>query len=441
MIWSVSPGSLRRRRVAERSMAPLSRLASLLLLGLLSLGPLLLDTVAMGAEPQWPQFLGPRRDGISSEKGLLDVWPGGGLKQVWRKPGGVGMSGLAIRDGRVLTLVQTDGSQWLVALEARTGEQVWRTAVAPEFTNAMGNGPRATPTIDGELVFAFTGQGVLAAVDFAKGQVVWSHNTVAELKGKPADYGMACSPLVIGDLVVVTVGAPGATVAAFNKQSGKLAWTAGEDPAGYSSPALLQVGGGNQLVVTTGNSVLGLEPTKGRILWRYPYVTDYDCNIATPIAVGDKVFISSGESHGSVLLSLKPQGDAFQPVEVWASQGIRSVLRNEWQTSILLDGYLYGLDNVGSAGPVTHLTCIEAATGRRVWQQPRFGKSNLIAADGKLFFSTMKGEVVIVRASAEGYDEVGRQEVLGATRQAPSLAGGFLFLRDDAEIVCLDVRR
>jgi outer membrane protein assembly factor BamB len=142
-----------------------------------------------------------------------------------------------------------------------------------------------------------------------------------------------------------------------------------------------------------------------------------------------------------VLLKLVPQGDKFAVEEVWKSQGTSSVLRSEWQTPILLDGYLYGLDNVGSAGPVTHLTCIKALTGERVWQQPRFGKSNLIAADGKLYFSTMAGELVMVRATPKGFEELGRKQILGATRQAPSLANGLLYLRDDREIVCLDIRK
>jgi outer membrane protein assembly factor BamB len=116
-------------------------------------------------------------------------------------------------------------------------------------------------------------------------------------------------------------------------------------------------------------------------------------------------------------------------------------LRSEWQTPILLDGKLYGLDNVGSAGPVTHLNCVDIKTGKLLWQQLRFGKSNLIAADGKLFFSTMKGELVVVRADAKKYDEIGRMKVIGTTRQAPSLSNGYLYLRDDADIVCIDVRK
>ncbi|HZN34982.1 MAG TPA: PQQ-binding-like beta-propeller repeat protein [Pirellulaceae bacterium] len=397
--------------------------------------------LASASGQEWPQMLGPNRNGISAETGLLESWPEGGPKVLWRVPGGVGMSGLAISRLKLLTLVQKDGQQFLTAKNAETGAPLWETPLASEYENQMGNGPRATPTIAGERVFAYTGEGVLVALNFADGKLLWKHNVPVELKGQPADYGMACSPLVVGQHVIVQAGAPQAAVAAYDAASGKLAWTAGEDGAGYSSPALLDVGGQQQVVAFTGGSAIGLAPEKGTLLWRYPYETDYQCNIATPLAHRGQVFLSSGENHGCVLLGLRADGEKFVPRVIWESQGSESVLRNEWQTSILLDGHLYGFDNIGSAGPVTHLTCVDVATGKRAWQQTRFGKGNLIAADGKLFISTMKGELVVVRATPKAYEEIGRLAILGSTRQAPALAGGRLYLRDDKEIVCLDVRK
>jgi outer membrane protein assembly factor BamB len=212
-------------------------------------------------------------------------------------------------------------------------------------------------------------------------------------------------------------------------------------PAGYSSPVALKVGDREQIAVLHGMGAFGLDPQKGDELWSYPYLTDFNCNIATPLAVDGGIFLSAGENHGSVLLALKPHGSKFDVAEVWTSQGPKSVLRNEWQTSILLDGFLYGFDNVGGAGPISHLTCINARTGERQWQQLRFGKGNLIAADGKLFISTIQGELVVAKANPRKYEELGRKTVIGKTRQAPALAGGLLYLRDDREIVCLDVQQ
>jgi len=394
------------------------------------------------AEHEWPQHLGPNRNGISDETDLIDSWPANGPKEVWRVTGGVGMSGLAISRGRLLTLTQNGGKQHVICLDAQTGEPIWKTPVAPEYRNGQGHGPRATPTIAGTAVFAFTGEGILVALNFSDGGILWSHNTLKEHGGKLADYGMACSPLVVGERVIVTIGAPKASVVAYETASGKLAWKSGEgDAAGYSSPALLDVGGRRQVVACTGSSVLGLAPQNGSVLWRYPYETEFNCNIATPLLHNGQVFISSGENHGSALLKLVPDGDLFGATEVWSSQGGKSVLRNEWQTSMLIDGHLYGFDNVGSAGPVTHLTCVNATTGERAWRQPRFGKGNLIAGDGKLFISTMKGELIVAEASPKQYKEIGRATVLGSTRQAPALCSGLLYLRDGREIVCVNVRR
>lgn len=387
----------------------------------------------------WPQFLGPERNGISSETDLLDAWPENGPKEVWRVDGGVGMSGVAVSKGRAITLIQKEQQQWLVALDAKTGTTVWQTSVADAYKNGMGDGPRATPAISGESVFAFTGEGILACAKLSDGSIRWKRNTVKELNGKIADYGMACSPLVNGNHVIVTVGAPGSTVAAYDVNSGQLSWKVGNDRCGYSSPAIRQVAGTTQLVAYTGNSVLGIDPGAGKILWRFPYVTDYDCNIATPLAHRGRVFISSGENHGSAMLAIAPE--EATPTEVWGSHGSKSVLRCEWQTPILIDGHLYGFDNVGSAGAVSHFTCVNAETGEQVWRKVRFGKGNLIAADGKLWICTMKGEFVVLEATTEGYRELGRKKMIGTTRQMPTLADGLIYLRDSEQILCLDVRK
>lgn len=398
--------------------------------------------VATVRADDWPQFLGPNRNGLSSETGLIASWPTDGLDEVWRVPsGGIGMSGVAVAGDRVLTMIQAAGQQHVRCLDARTGESIWSSPVAPEYRNPQGDGPRATPTVEGDTAFVYTGQGILVALRFDDGKVLWTRDCVKERGGEPAEYGMSCSPLVVGKLVVVTVGAPRATVAAYDVASGEPVWQAGTgDAPGYASPVLLEAGGRKQIVAFTGASVCGIEPTNGSVLWTFPYKTDYGCNTASPIAVDGRVFISAGENHGSALLELSPKAGGFDATPVWSSFGPESVLRNEWQTSVLIDGYLYGFDNVGGAGPVTHLTCVNAATGEVAWQEIRFGKGNLIAADGKLLISTMKGELVLAEASPKAFREIGRQKVLGSTRQAPALASGLVYLRDDKEIVCVSLR-
>lgn len=413
----------------------------LIVLALLAETTLFQATLLPAAETAWPQFLGPQRNGISTETGLVDTFPTAGPKQLWRVDGGVGMAGLVVDGGRLMTMIQADGRQQVAAFDAESGKPLWRTPIAPAFNNSMGAGPRATPTIAGERVFAFSGEGVLAALNAADGKLLWSENLVEQHGGEPAEYGMACSPLVVGDTVIVTVGTFEAAVVAVEAATGKVVWKAGSGAAGYSSPALLEVGGRKQVVVFAGSAVLGIDPTTGAVLWRHSYVTDFNCNTATPVAVNGSVYVSAGENHGGVLLGLKPNGDKFDVSELWKSQGPQSTLRAEWQTPVLLDGKLYGFDNIGGAGPITHLTCIDAATGERVWQQLRFGKGNMIAADGKFWISSVNGELILVRAASTGYEELARADIGISTRQAPTLAGGRLYFRDDAHILCLDVRK
>ncbi|MGE0606183.1 MAG: PQQ-binding-like beta-propeller repeat protein [Pirellulales bacterium] len=415
-----------------------------MVLSLLVVSMLAAGLVSLAADEQpatWPQMLGPDRNGVSHETGLIDRFSGDGPTVVWRVPGGVGMSGIALDGQRAITLVEREGQQMVLALDAANGKTLWQSPVADAYQNGMGNGPRATPTITGQHVLAYTGEGILAALQLEDGKLLWQHDCVGELGGTIADYGMACSPLAAGDLAIVTTGAPGAAIVAYQIKTGKLAWKAGNDRAGYSSPALLKVGGQQQVVAVTGQSTMGLAPATGEILWRHEFETDFDCNIATPLAVGEDVFISAGENHGSALLQLSRGGKSFKVKEAWSSLGPKSVMRNEWQTSILLDGHLYGMDNVGGAGPITHLNCIEAKSGKLKWRQQRFGKGNLIAADGKLYIATFDGDLAIVRASPKGFEELDRAPVLGSTRQAPSLLNGKLYLRDASEIVCIDIKQ
>ena len=402
------------------------------------LAGLILTVSAHAAD--WPQFLGPNRNGLSSETGLIQAWPAGGPPELWRTTIGIGMSAPSIADGRLVTLAQNKTDQFVVVCDAEKGGALQRIKIAPAYSNGMGDGPRGTPAISDDVAYVFTGQGVLAAVDLKAGKLRWKIDTVRDLRGQVAEYGMACSPLLTDNAVVITVGSSKGTVAAYDRTSGKRLWTTGNESAGYSSSALLKVGGKQQIVAFTGSSVLGLEPKSGARLWRHPFKTNYECNIATPLAVDGKVFISAGENHGSALLSLAANGTTFDVTTVWSSLGPRSTLRSEWQTPIQLDGFLYGFDNVGGAGPISHLTCIESATGKRVWQQVRFGKGNLIAADGMLFLSTFKGDLVLLKANPRKFEELGRMQAVGQTRTTPVLANGLLYLRDNREVVCFDVR-
>jgi outer membrane protein assembly factor BamB len=351
------------------------------------------------------------------------------------------MSAVAVAGKYAVTMWNADNQQLLVALDARTGQTSWTTAIGPQYENSMGDGPRATPTIAGDIVYAYSGEGLLVAADLDSGELLWQVKAVDDSRAMPSDYGMSSSPLVVADRVIVHTGGSDSTVSAYDAKSGTRVWAAGSGPAGYSSPTLLEIDGVNQVVSFVGSGVLGLAPTDGKVLWSYPFKTPYDCNTATPIVVDGGIFISAGENHGCALLDVRKQGNNYKVAEKWKSVETKSVMRNEWQTSVLLDGFLYGFDNVGSAGPTTHLGCIRASTGERVWQESRFGKGNLTLADGKLWITTMDGELALAKASPDGYQELGRMKLFGKTRQSLSIAGGRGFIRDDNEVVCLKLAK
>lgn len=390
----------------------------------------------------WPGFLGLDRNGICTETGLISEFPESGPEILWRTPLGVGMSGIAVVDGVAFTTWQDTQHQYAVALDAVTGKQIWKVQVSANYKNSMGNGPRATPTVSNGTVYVFSGEGILTALNAADGKAVWSTDTMKSVGGRPAEYGMASSPLVTKDAVIVHVGSTKGCVACFDAKSGDVKWTAGNESAGYSSPILATLAGKSQIVALVGAEVLGLDPSDGSTLWKYRFQTEYNCNTANPLVIdGSTVLISAGENHGSVILKITNDGGQFSVAEGWSSFGKDSVLRAEWQTPILTgDGLLYGLDNIGSAGPITNLVCVQAADGKQLWNQKRFGKSNLVAADGKLFMTTMKGEVVIGTATANGYKETARATVIGMTRQAPAIANGKLYIRDDKEVVCINIQ-
>jgi outer membrane protein assembly factor BamB len=402
--------------------------------------PILICCKTTRAE-DWPQFLGKSRNGVSGEKSLVDSFPAAGPKIRWKVPGGVGMSAVVVQGDRAVTSWNSDGKQWLVALDAATGKLVWKAEMGPAYKNPMGDGPRATPTIDQQSVYAYSGEGILLAVDLSSGQTRWRKDVMDELSAKASEYGMSCSPLIIGDRLIVQTGATDAALAAFALADGKLLWKAGTGHAGYSSPVVMHIAGTSQVVSITGTAVMGIDPADGKILWSYPFETDYGCNTASPVSIDGGVFVSAGENHGSVLLDVQKDKEGYRVKERWKSLDSKSVMRNEWQTSILVGDYLYGFDNVGAAGPVSHFSCIEAKTGNAVWQKSRFGKGNLVYADGKFWLTTIEGELIIAKADSQGYQELSRASILEKNRQTVSIADGYGYLRDDSNIVCIELRK
>ena len=379
---------------------------------------------------EWAQWRGPNRDGISSETGFLKNWPKEGPKVLWHIPFGDGYSGISIAQGKVYTMSAEGDAEFVICLDASNGEEIWRFRSGAKFTESRGDGPRSMPTVDGDSVFALGAEGKLYALNAHDGTKLWSHNFVEEFDSKIPTWGFSSSPLVEGNLVLVEAGGKDEkSIAAFEKKSGNVVWTTHTDAVGYSSPISIDFGGVWQIIFLTSKTLLSIAPENGHIYWKYAWPEGI--NIATPIFIpDDKIFISASYDKGAVLLKMTADDDGIGIEEVWKSR----VMKNHFNSSVLQDDYLYGFDNA-------ILTCIEVNSGEEQWRQRGFGKGSLLLADGYLIILGEEGKLALVEANPNEYNEKALFQLFDdKCWTVPTLAGGRLYLRNQKEMVCLDLR-
>ncbi|HZI17909.1 MAG TPA: PQQ-binding-like beta-propeller repeat protein [Pyrinomonadaceae bacterium] len=410
----------------------------------LSLAALSLVTLSLVAPPapaaraqaggEWPQWRGANRDGVSKETGLLKQWPEGGPPLAWKATGaGRGFSSMSVAGGRLYTMGLRNDREFVVAFDAATGKELWATASGRAFRNDRGDGPRSTPTVDGDRLYSLGGGGDLACIETKTGRVVWSLNVLDKFGGENITWGISESPLVLGDKVLVNAGGPGASVVALNKRDGSLVWKSQSDRAGYSSAIPVQVGGATQVVFFTSRRAFGLDPKDGRLLWEYAKAANNVANAATPVARGGRVFISSDYGTGAGLVELRAEGAQVSAREVYFTRE----MRNHHSSSVLVGEHLYGF-----SGSI--LTAMKFDTGEVAWKDRSVGKGALVYADGMLYCLSENGVVGLVEATPEGYRERGRfhieQDSL-STWAHPVVAGGRLYVRDQNTIYAYDVRQ
>jgi outer membrane protein assembly factor BamB len=314
----------------------------------------------------------------------------------------------------------------IFCLDAASGRVIWTNsypcALDPRYYEG---GPGATPAVDGDRVFTFSKKGHVFCLDAASGKTIWSRNIADELSLKLPEWSFAGSALVEGGLVILNAGSAGV---ALDKKTGRIAWSSSAEPGGYATPVPFEVDGLRSVVIFSAKALVAVDPSSGRKLWEFPWETGRDVNAADPIVHGDRIFISS--STGSALLQVRSN----RVSTVWNKSNF---MRNYFNPSVLLGGFLYGID--GTTHRPTSLACVDFNTGERKWAQPNFGSGGLMAADGKLVILD-KGELIIAEATPEKYTERARAQVIGGKCwTAPVLSNGRLYCRNAVgDLVCVE---
>ncbi len=379
----------------------------------------------------WHQWRGPNRDGISLETGLLKSWSDAGPTELWRIALGEGFSGVSISDGRAYTMFVKGEDEIVVCLDAESGAEIWRYLDDYRFENRQGgDGPRSTPTVDGDRVYVLSAYGRLVAIDALNGKELWSHDFTKAFSSNVPRHGFSTSPIIEGELLLIeTGGESGKALLACDKGSGKIVWSSEDDAVGYSSPITESILGTRQTVFFTGRGLVSVSPNDGEIYWRYDWPTRFNVNAATPIFIlPDKIFISSGYDMGAAVVQIKETDGALTVTEVWTSRE----MKNHFSSSVLHEGYVYGFDNA-------FLKCIDAETGEEQWVKRGFGKGSLIYADGNLIILGEGGELALAKATPTQYEEVAQTQIFsGRCWTVPTLSGGKLYLRNTEELICLD---
>ncbi len=390
----------------------------------------------------WPQWSGRNRDGKSADTGLLAEWPAAGPKLAWKTTGfGKGFSTTAVVGDRLYTMGDKDGAGWVIAASTDSGKILWATKVGPPGVSGVPGydfpGPRSTPTVDGDMVFALDGSGELICVNAADGKEQWRKDLATDLGGSPATWGYAESPLVDGEQVVVTPGGPKGALAALNKKTGELIWQSREftDPAHYSSIVPAEIGGTRQYIQLTAASVVGISSRDGSVLWKAVRPGNVAV-VPTPVVAENEIYVTSGYGAGCNLFKVTGTDGKFSAKQVYANH----VMVNHHGGVVRVGDYIYGYsDGKG-------LTCQNSETGASVWaEKSAIKKGSVSYADGKLYVREEdSGTVVLVDAAPGGYTEKGRLNQPGRGEEKawshPVIANGKLFIRDQDLLLCYDIK-
>ncbi|MFN0056583.1 MAG: PQQ-binding-like beta-propeller repeat protein [Planctomycetales bacterium] len=399
--------------------------------------PLLVGGHSRSHAGDWPQILGPHRDGIADNESLVAKLPEKGPRVVWQRQVGEGFAGVAIAGGKCI-LFHREGKQELVeAHEAATGRVVWREAFPAKYAGGVASdkGPRCVPLIHEDRVLVCGAAGELHCLALRDGQRLWSREAAREYGAPDGYFGAGSTPIVEGDKVLLNVGGKdGAGIVAFSLTDGKTVWKETDEQSSYSSPTAVTHDGVRHVIFVTRLNALSIDPQSGKVRWKFPFgARGPTVNAATPLAVEGTLFLSASYGVGAVFARF----DKSTATTVWANNDTMS---SQYATCVRLGDYLYGSDgrhDVGSA----RLRCFEAKTGKVQWSQEDFGVAALILADRKLVIVRDDGTLILAEANPQKYRELGKARIFSdTTRALPALASGLLYVRDTSLLKCLDLR-
>jgi outer membrane protein assembly factor BamB len=369
----------------------------------------------------WPAFYGASHDGVYRDGPIILDWPAKGLPTVWRRPVGGGYASMVVAQGRVFTIEQRREQEVAAAYDLKTGRELWANSWRAFFQESMGgDGPRATPAwADGQL-FVLGAEGEFRCLDASTGKTQWRTNVLSDNGAANLQWGMAASPLVVDNMVIVM---PGKGLAAYDRKSGARLWAALEDRAAYTAPMVATLNGQRQIVAVTGERAVGLTMDGSKLLWSHPWKTDFEINSALPLIVDENhLILTAGYGHGSALLEITTEGAR----EVWQSKAMKCKFNN----AVLHKGVVYGLDE-------GILAAMDAQTGQKKWKGGRYGFGQLLLAGDHLVVLSETGDVVLVKASPAGHEELASFEAItGKTWNVPAMADGMLLVRNGAEMAC-----
>lgn len=402
----------------------------------------------------WPQYRGPGGDGIidAAAGDLSDVdlnWNDNPPKVLWKTPTPLGFSSFAVADGKAITLVaRADDSGELVetcvALDAKTGKEIWSYAMsesgyghdggnAGAIGNRGGDGPRSTPTIDGDFVYVYDAQLLLVCLNAKDGKLVWKVDVLNDHAGRNITWCSAMSPVIVDDRVIVAGGGAGQSIIALDKRTGSIDWKTGDYKITHATPVVRDVNGQRQMIFFMQSGLVAIDPTDGRQRWQTPFPYRVS-SAASPVTVGNLVYCSAGYGVGAGLFEIS---DAMSVKEIWRKP---NRLMNHWSTPVVRDGHLYGLFEFKKYGKAP-LQCVELATGEIKWSQRGYGPGNCILAGDKLVVLSDAGELVIVAATPDRYQELSRAKILsGKCWSTPAYSDGKLFVRSTEEGACVSLK-